>query len=135
MSSSRRSSGSRGTTAAACSNRSATFRRPSSRRPTMTVRLLQSAWRFSRNELSGKPGAVQLLATGLALFVPVLTDNAGSVTAYAGGAANHEPECGSPVRRERVLVRDFPEHIESRSGGSECYLFLGAYGAPGSPEH
>ena len=25
----------------------------------MTVRPLQSAWRFSRNELSGKPGAVQ----------------------------------------------------------------------------
>jgi hypothetical protein len=25
----------------------------------MTARLLQSAWRFSRNELSGKPGAVQ----------------------------------------------------------------------------
>ena len=59
-SSSRRSSGSRGTTATVCSNRSATFRRPSSRRPTMTVRRLQSAWRFSRNELSGKPGAVQV---------------------------------------------------------------------------
>ena len=59
-SSSRRSSGSRGTTATACSNRSATCRRPSLRRPTMTVRLLQSAWRFSRNELSGKPGAVQV---------------------------------------------------------------------------
>lgn len=57
-SNSRHSSGSRGTTAAACSNRSATFRRLSSRRPTMTVRRLQSAWRFSRNELSGKPGAV-----------------------------------------------------------------------------
>jgi hypothetical protein len=27
----------------------------------MTVRPLQSAWRFSRNELSGKPGAVQML--------------------------------------------------------------------------
>jgi hypothetical protein len=25
----------------------------------MTVRPLQSAWRFSHNELSGKPGAVQ----------------------------------------------------------------------------
>lgn len=25
----------------------------------MTVRLLQSAWRFSRNELSGKPATVQ----------------------------------------------------------------------------
>jgi len=58
---SRRSSGSRGTTVAACSNRSVTFRRPSSRRPTMTVRPLQSAWRFSRNELSGKPGAVHSL--------------------------------------------------------------------------
>jgi hypothetical protein len=50
---------SHGTTVAACSNRSVTFRRPSSRRPTMTVRPLQSAWRFSRNELSGKPGTVQ----------------------------------------------------------------------------
>ena len=60
-SSSRPSSGSRGTTAAACSNRSATFRRPNSRRPTMTVRPLQSAWRFSRNELSGKPGAVHFM--------------------------------------------------------------------------
>jgi transposase-like protein len=28
-------------------------------KPTMTVGPLQSAWRFSRNELSGKPGAVQ----------------------------------------------------------------------------
>ena len=37
----------------------ARFRRPSSRRPTMTDRPLQSAWRFSRNELSGKPGTVQ----------------------------------------------------------------------------
>ena len=36
-----------------------TFRRSSSRGPIMTVRPLQSAWRFSRNELSGKPGAVQ----------------------------------------------------------------------------
>jgi hypothetical protein len=26
----------------------------------MTVRPLQSAWRFSRNELSRKPGAVQI---------------------------------------------------------------------------
>jgi len=26
----------------------------------MTVGPLQSAWRFSRNELSGKPGAVQV---------------------------------------------------------------------------
>ena len=60
-SSSRRSSGSHGTTAAACSNRSATLRQPSSRRATMTVRPLQSAWRFSRNELSGKPGAVQIV--------------------------------------------------------------------------
>ena len=32
--------------------------RPSSRRPTLTVRL-QSAWRFSRNELSGKHATVQ----------------------------------------------------------------------------
>jgi transposase InsO family protein len=37
-----------------------TFRRSSSRRPTMTARLLQLAWRFSRNELSGKPGALHL---------------------------------------------------------------------------
>ena len=28
----------------------------------MTVRLLQSAWRFSRNELSGKAGAVQIMS-------------------------------------------------------------------------
>ena len=42
----------RGAVAAACSNRSATFRRPSSRQPTMTVRPLRSAWRFSHNELS-----------------------------------------------------------------------------------
>jgi transposase InsO family protein len=49
----------RGTTAAACSNRSATCRRQSSRTPTMTVRPAQSVWRFSRNELSGKPGTVQ----------------------------------------------------------------------------
>lgn len=41
-------SGSHGTTVAACSNRSVTFRRPSSRRPTMTVRPHQSAWRFSQ---------------------------------------------------------------------------------------
>ncbi len=33
----------------------------------MTVRPLQSAWRFSRNELSGKPGAVQC-ASGLYLW-------------------------------------------------------------------
>ena len=45
--------------AAACSNRSATCRRPSSSRPIMTVRPLQPAWRFSRNERSGEPGAVQ----------------------------------------------------------------------------
>jgi hypothetical protein len=41
--------------AAACSNRSATLPRPSSTRPTMTGRPLQSAWRFKRNELSGSP--------------------------------------------------------------------------------
>jgi hypothetical protein len=29
----------------------------------MTVRPLQSAWRFSRNELSDKPGAVQSVST------------------------------------------------------------------------
>jgi hypothetical protein len=33
--------------------------RLNSSRPTTTVRLLQLAWRFSRNELSGKPGTVQ----------------------------------------------------------------------------
>ena len=42
-------------------------RRPNSRRPTMTVRPLQSAWRFSRNELSGKPGAVQT-SSGYCIF-------------------------------------------------------------------
>ncbi len=52
------SSGSHRTTGAACWNRSATSRRPSSSRPIMTVRRLQPAWRFSRNELPGEPGAV-----------------------------------------------------------------------------
>ena len=32
--------------------------RPGSKRPTMTIRPLQSAWRFSRNDLSGKPNSV-----------------------------------------------------------------------------
>ena len=54
----RRWSGSRGTTGAACSNRSATCRRPSSSRPIMTVRRLRLPWRSSPNELSGEPGAV-----------------------------------------------------------------------------
>jgi hypothetical protein len=58
-SSSRRSSGSRGTTRAACSSRSGTCPRTSSSRPTTAASRLQPAWRHSRNELSGEPGAVQ----------------------------------------------------------------------------
>jgi hypothetical protein len=65
MSSSRPSSGSRGTTAAACSPRWGTCPRPSSSGPIMTVRRLPTSWRFSTNELSGKPGAVhRLVAVG-----------------------------------------------------------------------
>jgi hypothetical protein len=91
-SSSRRSSGSRGTTATACSNRSAMFRRPSSRRPTMTVRPLQSAWPFSRNELSGKPWAVQILSIELAelsigekiiVVIPSYSASSHDISAYA----------------------------------------------------
>jgi len=44
--------------------------RPRSRRPIMTVRLLQSAWRFSRNEFSGKPGAVQARQRATARLYP-----------------------------------------------------------------
>src|SRR6266852_9988024 len=58
-SSSRHSSGSRGTTRAACSSRSGTCPRTSSSRPTTAASRLQPAWRHSRNELSGEPGAVQ----------------------------------------------------------------------------
>ena len=57
-SSSRRSSGSRGTTAAACSRPWGTCPRPSLSRPTMTVSRPRPSWRFSTNELSGKPGAI-----------------------------------------------------------------------------
>jgi putative transposase len=57
-SSSRRSSGSHGTTTSISSSLSATCHRLSSSRRTMTDRLLQVAWRFSRNRVSGKPGAV-----------------------------------------------------------------------------
>jgi hypothetical protein len=56
----------------ASSNRSATCRRPSSNRPIGTVRRPQPAWRFSRNELSGKPGAVQKGEHKLTLPVEVL---------------------------------------------------------------
>ncbi len=58
-SSSRRSSGSRGITRAACSSRSGTCPRTSSSGSTTTASRLQPAWRYSRNEISGEPGAVQ----------------------------------------------------------------------------
>src|SRR5262249_4225926 len=50
--------GSRGTTRAACSSRSGTFPRMSSSGPTTTARRLRSSWPYSRNRVSGKPGAV-----------------------------------------------------------------------------
>jgi hypothetical protein len=44
----------------------------------MTVRLLQWAWRFSRNELSGKPGAVQ----------------SERLTAFHNMTSKRKPDCG-----------------------------------------
>jgi putative transposase len=58
-SSSRRWSGSRGTTRVACSSRSGTFPRTSSSGPTTVTSRLRPSWRQSRNLVSGKPGAVQ----------------------------------------------------------------------------
>jgi putative transposase len=57
-SSSRPSNGSPGTTTDACSHHSAMFRRPNSSRRTMTAWPPEMRWRFSRNEVSGKAGAV-----------------------------------------------------------------------------
>src|SRR5262249_12030885 len=56
--SSRRSPGSRGTTRTACSSRSVTCRRGSSRSGS-TRSSMRPRWRYSRNRVSGEPGAVQ----------------------------------------------------------------------------
>jgi excisionase family DNA binding protein len=60
----------------------------------MTVRLLPSAWRFSHNELSGKPGAVHCERTACPVW------------AVAGCAATTSPpSCdGCPAVAERVSV-------------------------------
>jgi hypothetical protein len=58
MSSSRRSPGSRGTTLTVCSSRSATCHRRSSRRRSTIVSGMRLRWRYSRNGVSGKSGAI-----------------------------------------------------------------------------
>jgi hypothetical protein len=62
----------------------------------MTARLLQSAWRFSRNELSGKPGAVQYVPASILLNFGALHPDDGPVWCHLvdvpcrGGVGTHE---------------------------------------------
>src|SRR5262249_49381006 len=60
-SSSPRWSGSRGTPRAACSSRSAPFRRTSSSGPTTTARRPPPSWPYSHNRVFGEPGAVHVI--------------------------------------------------------------------------